>query len=291
MTFFTLVQPTVIGPLKLPVHCLASPRASRPRSSVDTGRGRARRWERHQKGGARDLAPRSPRRRQKTHPTSLPLLGHPAALLGPLQVRVIWRPAAQGGVRRPSPLPSVTRAHRRASRRTAGARDLAPRRPRRRQTTHPASLPLPGHPAALLAPTLAIRQPSRWTMMCATLLESATRLQGDFLHPRTTHGYRPAKAACPLLGVATSFSAPHQCGHRAGSRKKMGTATRLQGDFLNPRTTHGYRPAKAARAINARAPRCVSQPTAGERRMATSLPLQGTLQGTPPRFLAHCRCA
>ena len=123
---------------------------------------------------------------------------------------------------------------------TAGARDLAPRRPRRRQTTHPASLPLPGHPAALLAPTLAIRQPSRWTMMCATLLESATRLQGDFLHPRTTHGYRPAKAA---------------------------------------------------RAISARAPRCVSQPTAGERRMATSLPLQGTLQATPPRFLAHCRCA
>ena len=127
---------------------------------------------------------------------------------------------------------------------TAGARDLAPRRPRRRQTTHPASLPLPGHPAALLAPTLAIRQPSRWTMLCATLLESATSLQGDFLHPRTTHGYRPAKAACPLLGVATSFSAPHQCGHRAGSRKKMGTATRLQGDFLNPRPT----PRRASRA-------------------------------------------
>ena len=190
-------------------------------------------------------------------------------LLGPQQVRVIWRTAAHRAhrlaavARAASAVPkasasdpaprspkatsddsprfaSVTRAPRRASRPTAGARDLAPRRPRRRQTTHPASLPLPGHPAALLAPTLAIRQPSRWAMLRATLLESATSLQGDFLHPRTTHGYRPAKAA---------------------------------------------------RAISARAPRCVSQPTAGERRMATSLPLQGTLQGTPPRFLAHCRCA
>ena len=52
------------------------------------------------------LPPAAPKRRQKTHPAPLPLLGHPAALLGPLQVCMILRPAAYRAPR----LPAAARA-------------------------------------------------------------------------------------------------------------------------------------------------------------------------------------